>query len=198
MDSQLQIAQHTYANVSCKPIAIKQLVQLAALVDQSNTVLRNEAPVFLLTQPVVYRTGDNQYEVLNARQVLQASDHCSQHPESEVCVLYLLEESSVPIAELYYLYVEPARLFGEPIPLIHIAYAHNHLTALLNRHFLLQHPSHPITTEQLVQLIGYRVGKSTINKLKRDCGYTDPTRGCNARKASNDDQEFGEFGRQIG
>lgn len=190
MNSQLQLAQNFYADVRCEAVAVNQLVQLNPLIDQSNTIQQNDGPVYLLTQPVVYRTADGQYEVLNARQVLAAADHYRLHPKSRILVFRLSDESALTIARLCYQHMEIARQFGEIIPLITAAWGQNHLASMLNRHILLQHPSQPITAEQIVRLGGSRVGKSTVNKLKKDCHYTDPTRGCKAREASNDDQEI--------
>jgi len=199
MNSQLQLAQHYYANVLCEAVTVSRLVQLTPLIDHNNTIQQSDKSVYLLTQPVVYQTNDGQYEVLNARLVLAATDHYRLHPKSKVQVFRLLDESALTMAHLYYQRMEVARQFGDIIPLITAAFAQSHLTSMLNQHILLQHPSRPITTDQIVRLSGSRVGKSTVNKLKKDHHYTDPTRGCQARNvASNDDQERPRYGGQKG
>lgn len=189
MNSPLQLAQDFQADVALEETPIKNLVELTPLVDPTDTLKLIEAPVKLPTEPVIYRTGDHQCEVINAGQVMMGADIARLHPDSQVLVARLTDEADLPMVRLYYQILEPARLFGDIDPLIHAAYANNHLTALLRQHVLRQHPGQPITTQQLEQLCGGRVRKSTINERKRVLGYTQPGRGCKARRDNTDINE---------
>lgn len=186
MNLQLQLAQNFHAAVIIESITVKKLVELAPLIDQTNTVKPVDIPVRLTAEPVIYRTPDGQCEVVNARQVMMGAGMSRLHPESRILVSRLTDETDLPMARLQYQIIEGARLFGDIDPLIHAAYANNHLTALLRQHVLQQRPDQPITTQQLEQLCGGRVRKSTINERKKALGFTQPGRGCKAKHVSDD------------
>ncbi|SOB74607.1 hypothetical protein SAMN04488490_0096 [Marinobacter sp. LV10R510-11A] len=179
---QLQLAQYYWAAVSIEPTLLKRLLQLSQLMGPTGTIQQLDTPVRLLTLPVIYRTDDRQHEVLNAPQVSMSNNLSRLHPQSRVLVCRLIEPAALPMARLYYQILEPARLFGEIDPLIHAAFAETHDTALLRDHVLRVRPNQPITTKQLVELCGRRVEKSTINNRKKILGYTNPARGCKAKK----------------
>jgi len=181
MTTQLPLAQHYHAAVVNEPVPLKRLVDLALLMDPTGAIQRADTPLKLPTQPTVYRTEGDQFEVLNARQAILSTDHYRLHPQSQILVERLTEPSDLAMARLFYQILEPARLFGEIDPLIHAAYAETHDTALLRQHVLRVRPDQAITTEQLVKLCGGRVRKSTINNRKMILGYTNPGRGCKAR-----------------
>jgi len=185
---QLQLAQHYCAAVNIEPIPLKRLVQLAELMDSPGAIQQLDTPVHLPTLPVITKTEDGQFEVLNVRQVLLSANHSRLHPQSQVLVCRLIDPSDLPISRLFYDILEPARQLGEIDPLIHVAQAGDHQTALLNQQILIQGPGQPITTKQIVKLCGGRVQRSTINQRKKKLGYTNPGRGCKARKndTSND------------
>jgi len=86
------------------------------------------------------------------------------------------------MANLFYTVLEPARLFREIDPLLHVAFSQTHENALLREYFLKPGCEKTITTDQLVSLCAKEVGKSTINNRKQKLGYTDPKQGCKAGK----------------
>lgn len=182
----LQLAQHFHAAVTVEPLPIRRLIELAPLIDPTNTVKPVESPVKLPTEPVMYRTPDGQCEVINARQVMMGAEAGRLHPESQVLVSRLTQETDLPMARLHYQILEPARLFGDIDPLVHAAFSNNHATALLSQHVLKQRPDQPITTTQLEQLCGGRVRKSTLNNRKAALGFTQSGRGCKARRMGVD------------
>lgn len=199
MDALLQLGPHYYAETRCEAVAVSQLPQLAPLIDQNNAPQHHNRPVCLLAQPVVHRTADGQYEIMNARHVLAATDHYRVHPESKIQILLLLNESDLPVARVYYQRIEIARQFGEPKDLIVASRANDHRTLVLSRHILWPPSDSAPTVDQIVQLTGGRVGKSTINKLINDLGFINPARGCKAGKAANNgSQEPPQCGGQNG
>jgi len=186
MIQNLQLAQNFYATVTIEPVPLKKLVGLAHLVDQTNTIKLAETSIKLTTEPVIFRTLDGQLEVINAHQVLMGADTTRLHSQSRIFVSRLMEEADLPMARLYFQILEPARQFGDIDPLIRAAYSNSHATALLRQHVLKQPVDRPITTQQLEQLCGGRVRKSTINERKKALGFTQPGRGCKAKHVSDD------------
>jgi len=189
MDSLLQLGPHYYAETRCEAVAVNQLLQLTQLIAPNAAPQHHNKPVCLLAQPVVYRTVDGQYEVLNFHQVLAATGHYQVHPESNIQILLLLNESDLPVARLYYQRMEIARQFRRFRKLVKAARGEDHLTKMLNDHILAQSPEDPITVDQILNLGGRSVGKSTVNKLIKDLGFTNPNLGCKAGQAVNNDSE---------
>ena len=198
MNSLLQLGPNYYAEVRCEAVAITQLLQLAQLIAPNAAPQYHNRPVCLLAQPVVHRTADGQYEVLNAPQVLAATDHYHVHPESNIQILLLLNESDLPVARLYYQSIEIARQFGQAKGLVTAARANDHRTLLLSRHILSPSSDAPATIDQIAQLCGGSVGKSTINKVIKDLGFNNPNLGCKAptAKTNNNEQKRPQCGEQ--
>jgi len=178
----VRFGQNYFAPFAADTIAIHQIIELNPLIDRTHTVKHFSGLQDLTVRPVVFRSEDGQFEVLNLRQVLEGANLVRLHPDDVIPFTCLKAEDDLAIARLYYQTIGHARQFGDLDPLIHAACGGNHLTALLNQVFLQQPPDRPITTEQIERLCGGKYKKSTINARKKALGYTDPRRGCNARK----------------
>jgi len=182
-----KLAQDFHADVINEPVPVKKLFGLGQLIDSNNTDRLIETAVTLTTEPVIYRTPDGQFEVLNAQQVVRDANMIKLHPDCEISVRRITAEQDLPMARLLFAVVEPAQLFGDIDNLLHAAYSNNHQTALMKRFLFPQARDRRITTAELVQLCAGRAGKSKINNRKKTLGYTQPQLGCKAKRVSTDD-----------
>jgi len=178
----IRFGQNHFGSFVAEKIAIHNIFELTPLIDQTNTVQSFTSLQDLTVRPVVFRSEDGQFEVINLRQVLEGADLYRLHPDDTIAITRLTAEDDLAIARLHYQTIGHARQFGDLDPLIHAACGNNHQTALLNQMFLQQPPNRPITTEQIEKLCAKKIKKSTINARKKALGYTNPARGCNARK----------------